>query len=54
MASFCGGAVGVLTALLVVEINNVKQQYHNRRDLVYGQAGGGVQSLVGRQVAGCR
>merc|ERR1711976_182607 len=26
VASFCGGAVGVLTALLLVEVNNVKLQ----------------------------
>lgn len=26
MASFCGGGVGVLTALLIVEANNAKMQ----------------------------
>jgi hypothetical protein len=26
VASFCGGGVGVLTALLIVEINNAKMQ----------------------------
>lgn len=30
VASFCGGAVGVVSALLVVEVNNIKQQIHNR------------------------
>ncbi|WIA17290.1 hypothetical protein OEZ85_014158 [Tetradesmus obliquus] len=30
VASFCGGAVGAVSALLVVEINNIKQQIHNR------------------------
>ena len=30
MASFCGGSVGVLSALLVVEVNNVKRQQRNR------------------------
>ncbi|GFR51010.1 hypothetical protein Agub_g13337 [Astrephomene gubernaculifera] len=30
VASFCGGAVGVLSALLVVEINNVEKQQKNR------------------------
>ncbi|KXZ44851.1 hypothetical protein GPECTOR_61g804 [Gonium pectorale] len=30
VASFCGGAVGVLSALLVVEINNVEKQTKNR------------------------
>lgn len=30
MASFSGGAVGVISALMVVEINNVKQQEHKR------------------------
>jgi hypothetical protein len=30
VASFCGGAIGVLSALLVVEINNVKSQHNNR------------------------
>ncbi|CAI5478382.1 unnamed protein product, partial [Closterium sp. Yama58-4] len=30
VASFTGGAVGVLSALLVVEVNNVKQQEHKR------------------------
>jgi hypothetical protein len=30
VASFCGGAVGVLSALLVVEDNNIKKQQKNR------------------------
>lgn len=30
VASFCGGAVGVVSALLVVELNNVKKQQKNR------------------------
>eukprot|EP00775_Hariotina_reticulata_P005731 gene5731-5971_t len=30
VASFCGGAVGAVSALLVVEVNNIKQQIHNR------------------------
>ena len=30
MASFSGGAVGVISALMVVEINNVKQQEKKR------------------------
>lgn len=30
VASFCGGAVGVVSALLVIEINNIKQQQKNR------------------------
>lgn len=30
VASFSGGAVGVVSALMVVEINNVKQQEHKR------------------------
>jgi hypothetical protein len=30
VASFCGGAVGVLSALLVVEQNNVKKQKRGR------------------------
>lgn len=30
VASFCGGAVGVLSALMVVEVNNVKKQQKNR------------------------
>lgn len=30
VASFCGGSVGVLSALLVVEVNNVKKQQRNR------------------------
>jgi len=30
VASFCGGSVGVLSALLVVEVNNVKAQKRNR------------------------
>ncbi|XP_057522999.1 protein ORANGE-GREEN, chloroplastic isoform X2 [Amaranthus tricolor] len=30
VASFAGGAVGVISALMVVEINNVKQQEHKR------------------------
>lgn len=30
VASFCGGAVGVVSALLVVELNNVEKQQRNR------------------------
>ena len=30
VASFSGGAVGVLSALLLVEVNNVKKQKKNR------------------------
>lgn len=30
VASFCGGAVGVLSALLLVEVNNIKKQQKNR------------------------
>lgn len=30
VASFCGGAVGVLSALLLVEINNIKTQMQRR------------------------
>jgi hypothetical protein len=30
VASFCGGAVGVVSALLVVEVDNVKKQQKNR------------------------
>jgi hypothetical protein len=30
VASFCGGSVGVLSALLVVEVNNVKKQQASR------------------------
>ena len=30
VASFCGGAVGVLSALMVVEINNAKAQEKRR------------------------
>ena len=30
VASFSGGAVGVISALMVVEINNVKQQENKR------------------------
>ncbi|KAF2311657.1 hypothetical protein GH714_025670 [Hevea brasiliensis] len=34
VASFSGGAVGVISALMVVEINNVKQQEHKRANIV--------------------
>ncbi len=30
VASFCGGAVGVLSALLLVEVNNIKKQQKDR------------------------
>ncbi|KMZ75295.1 Chaperone protein dnaJ-like, partial [Zostera marina] len=30
IASFSGGAVGVISALMVVEVNNVRQQEHKR------------------------
>ena len=30
VASFCGGAVGVVSALLVVELNNVEKQQKNK------------------------
>ena len=32
VASFCGGAVGVLSALLIVEENNIKKQQKTRYD----------------------
>ncbi|CAI5991246.1 unnamed protein product [Closterium sp. NIES-65] len=40
VASFTGGAVGVLSALLVVEVNNVKQQEHKRCMYCHGSAQG--------------
>jgi hypothetical protein len=43
VASFCGGAVGAVSALLVVEVDNVKKQQKNRcpggAELGGGQAG---------------
>ncbi|KAL2611670.1 hypothetical protein R1flu_023362 [Riccia fluitans] len=36
VASFSGGAVGVISALMVVEINNVKQQEHKRCRYCHG------------------
>ncbi|KAF2311672.1 hypothetical protein GH714_025829 [Hevea brasiliensis] len=36
VASFSGGAVGVISALMVVEINNVKQQEHKRSKYCLG------------------
>lgn len=38
VASFCGGAVGVLSALLLVEINNAK--VHNKQRCLYCEVGG--------------
>jgi hypothetical protein len=38
VASFCGGAVGVLSALLVVEQNNVKE--HQKQRCFYCQGTG--------------
>jgi hypothetical protein len=40
VASFCGGAVGVVSALLVIEINNIKQQQKNRWAAASGGAPG--------------
>lgn len=36
VASFSGGAVGVISSLMVVEINNVKQQEHKRCRYCHG------------------
>ncbi len=36
VASFSGGAVGVITSLMVVELNNVKQQEHKRCKYCHG------------------
>lgn len=36
VASFSGGAVGVITALMIVELNNVKQQEHQRCKYCHG------------------
>jgi hypothetical protein len=36
VASFAGGAVGVISALMVVELNNVKQQEHKRCTYCHG------------------
>nr|KJB19619.1 hypothetical protein B456_003G111300 [Gossypium raimondii] len=41
VASFSGGAVGVISALMVVEINNVKQQEHKRCKYCLGTGNGG-------------
>ncbi|MCI00019.1 hypothetical protein A2U01_0021033 [Trifolium medium] len=38
VASFSGGAVGVISALMVVEINNVKQQEQKRCKYCLGTA----------------
>ena len=35
MASFCGGAVGVLSALLVVELNNADEQVKTQHPNLY-------------------
>lgn len=44
VASFSGGAVGVISALMVVEVNNVKQQEHKRCKYCLGT--GMVRALV--------
>ena len=36
VASFSGGAVGVISSLMVVEFNNVKQQEHKRCRYCHG------------------
>jgi hypothetical protein len=36
VASFSGGAVGVITSLMVVELNNVKQQERKRYKYCHG------------------
>jgi hypothetical protein len=36
VASFSGGAVGVITSLMVVELNNVKRQEHQRCRYCHG------------------
>jgi len=36
VASFSRGAVGVITSLMVVELNNVKQQKHKRYKYCHG------------------
>jgi hypothetical protein len=36
VASFCRGAMGVITSLMVVELNNVKQQEHKRYKYCHG------------------
>lgn len=46
VASFCGGAVGVLSMLLIVELNNIKQQA--RRRCLYCEVSGGETSVPGR------
>ncbi|KAJ9512594.1 hypothetical protein QJQ45_018902 [Haematococcus lacustris] len=38
VASFCGGSVGALSVLLVVEVNNVKKQQRNRQALAASQS----------------
>lgn len=50
VASFCGGAVGVLSALLLVEINNMKSQQASR--CVYC-TGSGYLECASCQGAGC-
>jgi hypothetical protein len=46
VASFSGGAVGVISALMVVEINNVKQQEHKRCKYCLGTGKSWITTLV--------
>ena len=52
VASFCGGAVGVLSALMVVEINNAKAQ--EKRRCQYCEVGLSLRMLEKLWRDGCR
>jgi hypothetical protein len=48
VASFSGGAVGVISSLMVVEVNNVKQQEQKR--CIYCHGTGMVAHMTGLYV----
>ncbi|KAJ9512315.1 hypothetical protein QJQ45_012906 [Haematococcus lacustris] len=49
VASFCGGSVGALSVLLVVEVNNVKKQQRNRQALDASRGRAAGQRCLGRE-----
>lgn len=61
VASFCGGAVGAVSALLVVEVNNVEKQQRGRCHYCEGTGylpcghcvGSGVDPATGRPCSYC-
>ena len=54
VASFCGGSVGVVSGLLLIEVNNIKRQIKNRCGGGGGGSAGGTEQHEGLRAIGSK